>query len=441
MSNNTPTAGSDFSQVFHRKTPEGRGACLMLANTAATNIASALSTGVFHTAFLALNGIDIVRIGLLGSIPSLCWIFSIFTPKIMGHFKSRRAVLFWAHIVNILCTVLGTTIMPMFVSDYLARTVWFGVFLLIGNLASALFSSGATQWQLHFIPKEDQLCSVYYSFQNIFSVVISTATNISASLIADRLAGQPQELPVINNLRFLALGFYALSGVLVYLLPKEYPYETNRQSIRLLDTIRLPLRERKFLLTASVIFCWTFMTSCNGNTWTYYLKETVGASYLAMQANGISMVAGNLFLLPWFRRLLERYSLPAMLRFGILGLSAMQLLTSFVGPGGVAYYVCIMIPNGILWSLVNLCTANAFVYNLPEQNRDVHTVFWNLMLQIATFLGANFGAWFLNLLGNSVVMHVLGVAFYGSQALMLFKFFVNFGLSWYVFWLTPRIRH
>lgn len=432
---------TEFRQVFSKKTPESRGAGFLLANTFATNIATALTSGVFYTAFMALNGIDIVRIGILGSIPSFCYLVSLLTPKIMERFRSRRWILFAAYMVRIFCTILGTTVMPIFVQDQTMRTVWFAVFLLVGNLTSALFDAGATAWQIHFIPKSDHLRNVYYSYHNLLGTLVTMVFNVFAAVIADALNGTPRELTVINIMRLSAFAIYVLAGVFAFLLPKEYPYEEKANRVRLLDSLRLPLKEKKFLLTASIIFFWNFMTACNSNTWTYYLKEAVGVSYFVMQLNSIIIVVANLTLLPWFRRLLERYSMPAMLRTGFFGIALCQFFVGFVAPGGAAYYAATMVPNGICWALINLCVANAFVYNLPEQNRDEHTVFWNLMLNVAMFLGSNFGAWFLAMLGDGIIFRFLGVDFYSSQVLMWFKFFANSCLALYVAKLTPLIRH
>lgn len=434
-------SASEGFQVFNRRSPKGTGACLMLANTVLTQAAGVLATGVFYTAFLALNGIDIVRIGLLGTIPSLCWMLSLFTPKLMSRFRSRRWVLFSAHMVNVLCTVLGTAVMPLFVQDSAQRTLWFGLFLLIGNAVNALFSSGATAWQLHFVPEDDHLRNVYYSWHNMLGFFVSTAVNLFAAFAADSLAGQPQELMVIRLLRIIAFLLYTLSGVSAYLLPKEYPYPPITRSVRFLDTLRFPLREKKFLLTASVLFFWTFMTSCNSSTWTYYLKETVGASYLVLQLSGLVTMTANFVLLPSFRRLMNRFSMPVMLRYGILGIACCQFFVGFVAPGGVWYYMATMIPNGVCWSLVHLCVANAFVYNLPSTNRDAHTVFWNLMLQTATFLGSAFGAWFLGMLGEGLLFRLFSLEVYSSQLLMWFKFAANTCLSFYIARITPLIRH
>jgi hypothetical protein len=52
---------------------------------------------------MARLGIDIVRIGILGS--PLCWIASAFTPLLTRRFRSRRRILFAARMANIICTV------------------------------------------------------------------------------------------------------------------------------------------------------------------------------------------------------------------------------------------------------------------------------------------------------------------------------------------------
>jgi len=434
-------ANSEFRQVFNLKTPERRGACLLLSYYTINSFSAALINGVFYTVFMAQNGIDIVRIGILGTIPSLCWLLSLFTPKLMQKFRRRKGILFFAHMFNYTCTLLATTIMPLFISDYMQRTIWFGILLLVGNLPTALFSSGVTQWHLHFIPSDDHLRNVYYSYINMGSLIATTVTNIAASLVADVLAGSPMEAPFINALRYIAYGIFVFCGILVFLMPKEYPYPKVEKQIRLLDVLYLPFKEKKYLMTAAIIFLWTFMTSTNSSTWTYYLKETAGISYLLIYLSGIVTMITNILLLPWFRRLIRRYSMPTMLCLGILGMALNQLSLSFVMPGTSFYYALVSIPNGMLWSLINLCTATAFVYNLPEANQDVHVVFWNMMTQVATFLGIGFGAWFLDLLGEGVVLHLFGIDFYGSQILMWFKFIANVSLAFFVAKLTPRIRH
>ena len=59
---------SDFHRVFNYKTPESKGRTLLLWNCAIANVANAVIVGALYTAFLAENGIDIVRVGIISFI-------------------------------------------------------------------------------------------------------------------------------------------------------------------------------------------------------------------------------------------------------------------------------------------------------------------------------------------------------------------------------------
>ena len=115
---------------------------LQLINTPTGNIAHALTNGALYTAFLAENGIDIVRVGIITFIPYITWLLSFFSPLILSKFRMRQKVLLFNDTMYYVCVVLATTVMPKIVQDPGQKTFWFAVFLFVGNLVNALFGSG-----------------------------------------------------------------------------------------------------------------------------------------------------------------------------------------------------------------------------------------------------------------------------------------------------------
>ena len=144
---------SDFFRVFNFRNALATGRSMQLVNTLIASIANVFVGGVFYTGFLTVNGIDIVRVGIIAFIPYIAWGFSLFSPLILSRFKKRRGLLLFNHFFYYLCVVLGTTLMPMFVADYGQRTVWFAVFLFVGNVSNALIGSGTTAWHIRFCRK------------------------------------------------------------------------------------------------------------------------------------------------------------------------------------------------------------------------------------------------------------------------------------------------
>ena len=105
---------SDFYRVFNWKSDQGKGCSALLINTLLMGVANVFFAGVFYTGFLAFNGIDIVRVGIIAFIPYIAWILSLFSPMILSKFKRRRGLLLFNAMFYYLTVVLGTTVMPLF---------------------------------------------------------------------------------------------------------------------------------------------------------------------------------------------------------------------------------------------------------------------------------------------------------------------------------------
>ena len=217
---------TDFYRLYNLKDERSRGRSMILANTLLCSIGNIFVTGTFQTAFLAANGIDIVRVGIITFLPYFCSLLSLLAPKLLSKFPRRRWLLFANHLNYFTCLVLATTIMPMFVEDPGARTFWFAFFLIIANAFNALIGSGTTAWSMQFLP-EGRDRNFYFSVSNIVTNVLGTVTAIGASLAADALAGSPKQAQIITILRFVSFVIMLIGGSLQLLVPKEYPYETT----------------------------------------------------------------------------------------------------------------------------------------------------------------------------------------------------------------------
>ena len=140
---------------------------------------------------------------------------------ILSKFKRRKAILIANVVFYYATVVIGTTIMPMFVADSTQRTIWFGIFLFLGNSSNALFGSGAAAWHMHFLPDGDDR-NVFFSYSNLIAAIISTIVAIASSLVADSLAGSPRQAEIITTMRFVAAGMLVLSAAMLFLIPKEF---------------------------------------------------------------------------------------------------------------------------------------------------------------------------------------------------------------------------
>ena len=112
---------SDFHRVFNFKTEETKGRSVILLNSLLANIANAFITGALYTAFLAENGIDIVRVGIISFIPYISWALSVFSPMLLAKIRRRQRMMLCVDFVYYISLIVATTIMPLFVEDPLKK--------------------------------------------------------------------------------------------------------------------------------------------------------------------------------------------------------------------------------------------------------------------------------------------------------------------------------
>lgn len=428
---------SDYFRLFNLRDDYSKGRSMLLLNTLFSCIGNIFITGTFYTGFLTANGIDIVRVGIINFIPYIAWIFSPLSPKLLSRFRRRRGLLIFNHVFFYANIILATTVMPAFVRDSTMRTVWFGVFLFIGHSSNALIGSGTMAWHINFLP-DDEDRNVYFSFLNLTSSLVGTAAAIAASVLADSLAGSPRQAEVLVALRIVAFLLFLLDGLLLYLVPREFPYKTPKKQVTARDIVTTPLHSRKFLLTACIGMAWNVICNLNSSTWSYYILNTVGMSYTYTYIGSVVCALGSVFLLHWWRSLINRRSWFRMLFLTVLVTGLLEFPISFTTKRTLWVYVVVSVLQGFNSVGTNLVFANLFYVNLPKDDTDVYISFWNFTMNISVLVGSVLGTWFLSALENGA-WTLLGLPFYGSQFLVWIKCASYLVLCWYIRRATPGI--
>ena len=436
---------SEFHNVFNWSTNEAKGRSLLLLNNLLANAANVFITGVFYTGFLAANGIDIVRVGIISFIPYIAWAFSLFSPMILCHFKKRKAMLLFNVSFYYTCVVLATTIMPYFVEDPTQKTIWFGVFIFLGNLVNALLGSGASAWHLHFIPEELNQRNIYFSWMNMVAYVMIAVTAVGSSLLADALAGSPQQAVVISALRYVAFVVFIINCICLYGIPKEYPYKESEHRVKLLDVFTVPLKSKKFMLMVTVLVLWNAVCNTNANTWTYYMQNTVGVSYLLLYTSSLVCAVCAIFLQRKWREAINRFGWFNLLLFCILITGIWEFLFAFTTERTIWVYVLLSVCSGFTAVGTNLIFANLFYVNLPNGNTDIFATFWNFVANIAVFVGSSLGTAFISFTEkleaeNGGPFELFGLPFYGSQFLVWIKFVGLMLIGLFVWKMTPKMK-
>jgi len=432
-------AYSELFKTFNLQTDESKGRSMVLISNLITGIVNIIVTGVFYAGFLAVNGIDIVRVGVIAFIPYISMALSLFSPRFLSLFKKRRILLIFNSVFYWGCVVLATTIMPFIVKDSGGRTIWFAVFLFLGSACNALIGSGAAAWQIHFIPKNQHQRGIYFSYLTLSATVISAITAVISSLLADALGGQAQAA-VINTMRFAAFGLMMVNAAALYGVPREYDYPAVL-NVRLRDVFTVPMKSKKFLLTMLISIIWNFNANVNTSTWPYFAMNTIGINYLTMYTGTFVCAVTGIFLLPAWRAAIRKYSWQKVLLLVIFIFAVLEFCIGFATEYTKWVFVAVAAVSGANSVGINLVFASLFYINLPRKsNTDLYYTLWIFIVNITVMLSQMVGAWFIMVTEPHGPWMLFGLPFYGSQFLVWAKSVMHLLFCGYIIWASPRTQ-
>ncbi|MBQ9967332.1 MAG: hypothetical protein IJO88_01245 [Oscillospiraceae bacterium] len=364
----------------------------MLLSAFISTVVNAIATGTLYTAFLAAYDFSIADVSLLGALPSLAACFCVLSPVFLERFQKRRWLLAGGRLAYYLLQLLGLTLLAIFAKDPTVRLIGFSAILLASNLINSLFSSGYSVWHLNFMPVE--LRAKYLSYQQITTTVASILSLFLFGFVADALKGTPHEAGVLTALRFVALAF-VLVDIFILCLPREFPYPRQENKIRVSNIIRLPLKQKKFMLTMMVVGMWTFSTAFPAASWNYYLLHDIGTGVTILNLF-YPFMAVCLLMSPMWRHLIYKFSW-----FRVFGYCAMVhtaslfLMASISKENYLWVYTIGIFIQAFIGVGLNLSWSNVPFINTPQTDQTYYLSFYTLISSVGTFLGNSAGAWFV----------------------------------------------
>ena len=419
---------------FHEEHAYGRS--IMLISATLSTGALKLISGVFYTGFLIANDIDIVNVGVINFIPYLTSAFCIFSPYVLERFRKRKAILITGRLIYYTLYILGVTVMPYFIKDKAAKVIAFAVIIFVSNAVNSLTNPGFSVWHINFIP--DSVRADYFGNQQIVTCTLSGLVVLFSGLAADALSSSPYEKSVLFVLRYIA---YAMMLIEIYVLskPREYPYEKKAQP-RLRNIFTLPLANKKFLLSVSLVFSWTFCQTLSTSFFEYYQLNSAGIKYTFFGVIEMAYVAFLLVLSnPWRREIRKRGWVKV---FALTGLAYCPTVIVYAFTNAVNY-LYVMLPMRLAQHFLgvglNLTYANLPFINLPREDGTNYMSFYLLFFNVFGFLGVLTGTAFVAAV-KTVTLPLTGTVLEGAQVLIIIQGVLQGLISLAALFLAPRLE-
>ncbi len=381
-----------FHSLFNFSDPRAKGrSCMLLSNILVT-VVNTMTTGVFYTGFLLANDINMVDIGVLGFIPFLTSIFSIFTPIILNRFSKRKKILTISRITFYTLNILGITVVPMLKLGHNTTYFIFIVIVFLAHSTNFLFTSGYSVWQVNFIP--ENVRANYFSFQQIISGIMSAITVLTSGFITDSVKNSGHQLEVMTIMRIVAFAV-AITECIILALPREYEYQkTTNFSIRSLITT--PFKHHKFIATMAIVFIWNFGSYLSMAAFDVYILDTVQVSYTMISFINAAYSLFLITLSPMWKKILSRNDWLKTFAIAALMHAPTVFLNGFVNPYNYFWlYTTMRLFQHFIGVGLNLTFANMAYVHLPDKDQTHCMSFFVLVTNAASFTGQLVGTSFI----------------------------------------------
>lgn len=424
---------SSWFPVYNNLTTGGKARTNLLCAVIVQAIVSGFTGGIFYTGLLVGYGINIVNISILSAIPSVCSFLTIFSPLVLRRFKRRKIVLSVARLLSYTVSILGITLLPKIVPSEDGRIFGLIVISLISSCIGSLFSPGYSPWHMSHITEDIRMN--YFSSTSLVSFISSSTVMILASMATDRLTGDAQ-LNLIVILRYIG---YAAALLDVYFLskPKEPEYKVSVQKLSIVNVLKIPLSNRRFVLTILIACLYSFIVCLSGSTINTWLLEEVKASYLYVNA----ITAIYCFIIPattpFWSKIMRKHGTFVTLAIVLLCTSPTYLMYAFVNHNN---YIWLMTILRLLQHLIgvgaNLASSNMIYVNLPETDQDSYIVCYSLIANVIGLLCTAASTSIVAVMGSNTI-NFLGTSFSSVPVLLLIQFVCGMILPCVIWALRP----
>ena len=397
---------------FHDEHAKGRS-CILLSGILMT-IVNTMTTGVFYTGFLLANDINMVDIGVLGFIPPLTSIFSLFAPMILEHFPKRKTILTVSRIAFFTLNILGVTVVPLLHLGHNLTYFLFIVIVFLANMTNFLFTSGYQVWHVNFL--QENVRANFFSFQQILNGSLSAITVLTSGFITDSVKSSGHQLQVMTIMRLLAFAI-AIFEAFVLAQPKEYEYPASTKiSIRSLVTT--PFQHHKFMCIMALVFVWTWGSNLSLVAFDVYIIDTVQVSYTMISAINAAYSIFLIAFAPMWRKLLARFDWLKTFAIAAFMHAPTVFLNGLVNPFNYVWlFTAMRLFQHFIGVGLNLTFANMAYLYLPEKNQTYCMSFFVLISNIAAFIGQLMGTSFIAATPN-LTMNLFGYGYSNVSVLV-----------------------
>ena len=432
-----------YTDIF-RDQDDGRaqGRRSILFYTYLTGMVTNLTAGTYFTGLMLAIGADEIFISYITIATTLCGFLQFFSPLLLERMERRKPFLVAMRLAYLFLDIVLLSLIVLLPMEKTLRLTLFLTVIILRNLASAISASGISVWQMQSIPPQKQ--TGYFTFSNIGSTVIGVVTAFLASSLVDTfeeqtltVLGDSPTVTAILLLRLAAL-IIAIPETYFFARVKEYPYTKTEVHRIGLSMLLQPLANRRFMMTVSIYFIWTFANCIIGEFFNVYLISIVHMSYTAISLAAVFSMPMVLLLTPVWSALIGRFGWYRMLPLSFAGYAFAFFCNVLITETTQYFYFVVMALVYIFNPCMNIVFAYLPYINMPDNNRTAYYSIYSLLTTFVTFAATYFGSRFMYFTQGHT-LNLLGMKMTNYQYINLVQFAIVMLLGGYVLLVGKKL--
>lgn len=416
----------------------------MLIGNYFASIASTLVSGIYFTGLLiAMNAGD-AYIGYITVATTACGFIQMLSPVVLERMKKRKTFLLCLRAVYYLINIFVLGAVPVLPFSHGLKLGLFMAAVILMNLVSSFASPGYSIWHMQCLPESKR--ARFFSISSVTGSILSALATFSAGLLVDGFEKSETEFggisPMISAVLVLR-GLALVAAVLefyFFMKIREQPYLQTPEAQKGggIGVLLIPLKDRKYLATASVAFLWAFATAIIGSYYSVYLLQDLKISYAFLSSLSVVAVPLSIIFTPVWAGIIRRTSWLRALYMAMFFYAFAYLGNVFV----TAKTALIVYPAIVVWCYlfspgVGLVFSNLPYLKMPESGRTAYLGFYSTVNSLASVLGAYLGTLIITATPD-LKLKLFGFTMVNKQYINLLQFALILGIAFYVRALQRR---
>lgn len=372
-----------------------------------------LTSGAFLAGYASFLGADDAFNGIIGAIPVLAGVMSIFSPIYFEKRDKRKLLVVLLNFLHRI--ILGLMVfIPLIAFGKTSRLVMLAAFYLLAYMAVSFNNPAASSFLIDLTP--ENIRGRYFSKRESVLLGVGTIITLILGRVMDTFKADGNEYGgfVVVFSVILLLSF---ANAFFWSSLKEPISNRKKTNFSLKQIISIPLKNIGFRKIIFFFILWNIGLQIGGPFFSVYMVTGLKLDYTYIMIMGMIATAVNVILVRVWGRIADSRSWKFVLVNSVLLLGIVHFIWITVNPFTAFILVPIVhIISGAAWAGIGISTFNIqFIYS-PEEGRTVYIGFNAALGGMMGFLGTIAGSVLL-IVFEGMGLHISSFKIGGMQML------------------------